>query len=74
MKMGATKIIGIILIVAGTLGLVYGGFSYTKDTSTAKLGPIEFEIQEKENVNVPIIVSVGAIGLGIFLLVAGRNK
>jgi hypothetical protein len=74
MKMGATKIIGIILIVAGTLGLVYGGFSYTKDTSTAKLGPIELEIQEKENVNVPIIVSVGAIGLGIFLLVSGRNK
>jgi hypothetical protein len=74
MKMGATKIIGIILIVAGTLGLVYGGFSYTKDTTTAKLGPIELKVQEKENVNVPIIVSVGAIGLGIFLLVVGRNK
>ena len=72
--MGATKIIGIILILAGTLGLVYGGFSYTKDTTTAKLGPIEIRTQEKENVNVPIIVSVGAIGIGIFLLVAGRNK
>ena len=72
--MDTTKIIGIILIVAGTLGLVYGGFSYTKDTTTAKLGPIELKVQEKENVNVPIIVSVGAIGVGIFLLVMGRKK
>ncbi len=72
--MGATKIIGIILIVAGVLGLIYGGFSYTKDTTTAKLGPIELKVQEKESVNVPIIVSVGGIALGIFLLLAGRNK
>lgn len=72
--MGATKIIGIVLIVLGALGLAYGGFSYTKETSSAKLGPLELKVQEKENVNVPIIVSVGAIGVGIFLLVAGRNK
>jgi len=72
--MGATKIIGIVLIVLGALGLAYGGFSYTKETSSAKLGPLELKVQEKESVNVPIIVSVGAIGVGIFLLVAGRNK
>ena len=72
--MGATKIIGIVLIVLGALGLAYGGFSYTKETSSAKLGPLELKVREKESVNVPIIVSVGAIGVGIFLLVAGRNK
>lgn len=72
--MNTTKIIGIALIVAGALGLLYGGFSYTKQTHSAKLGPIELKVQEKETVAVPIVVSAGAIALGVFLIVAGRNK
>lgn len=72
--MSTTKIIGILLIVAGALGLIYGGFSYTKETHSTKLGPIELNVQEKETVAVPIIVSAGVIALGVFLIVAGRNK
>jgi len=72
--MSTTKIIGILLIAAGVLGLIYGGFSYTKETHTAKLGPLAITVQEKETVIVPVILSVGAIGLGVFLIVAGRNK
>jgi len=69
-----TKIIGILLIAAGVLGLIYGGFSYTKETHTAKLGPLQLKVEEKETVVVPVIASVGAIALGVFLIVAGRNK
>jgi len=72
--MNPTKLIGIILIAAGALGLVYGGFSYTKETTGMKLGPIELKVQEKENVNVPLFVSAGAIAVGVFLLVAGGRK
>jgi len=72
--MNPTKIIGIILIVAGALGLAYGGFSYTKETTGVKLGPIELKVQEKETVNVPMIVSAGAIVVGVFLLVAVGRK
>jgi len=72
--MNPTKLIGIILISAGCLGLVYGGFSYTKQTSAVKLGPIELQIKEKEAVNVPLIVSAGAIAVGVFLLVAVGRK
>ena len=71
--MNPTKLIGIILIVAGGLGLAYGGFSYTKETTGMKMGPIELKVQEKENVNVPLAVSAGAIALGVFLLVLGRK-
>ena len=71
--MNPTKLIGIVLIAAGCLGLVYGGFSYTKETTGMKLGPIELKVQEKENVNVPLAVSAGAIALGVFLLVLGRK-
>lgn len=72
--MNPTKLIGIILIVAGALGLVYGGFSYTKETTGMKLGPIELKVEEKETVNVPLIVSAAAIAIGVFLLVAVGRK
>ena len=71
--MNPTKLIGIILIVAGGLGLAYGGFSYTRETTGMKLGPIELKVQEKENVSVPLAVSAGAIALGVFLLILGRK-
>ncbi len=72
--MNPTKLIGIILIVAGSLGLAYGGFSYTKETTGMKLGPIELKVEEKQNVNVPLIVSAAAIAVGVFLLVGVGRK
>jgi hypothetical protein len=72
--MSTTKIIGILLIMAGVLGLIYGGFSYTKETHTAQLGPLQLKVQEKETIMVPVIASVGALALGLFLIVAGKNK
>ncbi|OZA13730.1 MAG: hypothetical protein B7X94_01930 [Hydrogenophilales bacterium 17-62-8] len=66
--MNAIKLLGAALIVAGVLGLIYGGFTYTKDTHEAKLGPIEFTIKDRETVNVPIWAGVGALAAGVFLL------
>ncbi|HSL92139.1 MAG TPA: hypothetical protein VK863_05785, partial [Candidatus Limnocylindrales bacterium] len=67
--MNNVKVVAIILIVAGTLGLVYGGFSYTKETHDAKLGPLELSVKEKETVNIPVWAGVGAIAAGAVLLV-----
>ena len=72
--MNPTKLIGIILIVAGCLGLAYGGFSYTKDTTAVKLGPLELKVQERETVNVPLIISAGAVIIGVVLLVSVGRK
>ena len=72
--MNTTKIIGILLIMAGVLGLIYGGFTYTKETHTAQLGPLQLKVEEKETVMVPVIASVGALALGLFLIVGGKNK
>jgi multidrug transporter EmrE-like cation transporter len=69
--MNTVKLVGIVLIVAGLLGLAYGGFSYTKDTTAVKLGPIELSVKEKETVNVPIWAGIGAIVVGGLLLVVG---
>jgi hypothetical protein len=70
----AAKIVGIILIIAGVLGLVYQQFSFTRETAQAKLGPLELSVKEKETVNVPLWVSLGAIGVGVVLLVSGGRK
>ena len=72
--MNPIKLVGIALIVAGALGLAYGGFSYTKDTSAVKLGPIELSVKEKETVNVPMWAGIGAIVVGGLLLVGGGRK
>lgn len=72
--MNTTKIIAIVLIVAGVLGLLYGGFSYTKDTTAVKLGPIELSVKEKQTVNIPMWAGIGAIVVGGLLLVFGSKK
>ena len=72
--MNAVKILAILLIVAGALGLVYQQFSFTRETTQAKLGPLELSVKEKETVNVPLWVSIGAIGIGVVLLVTGGKK
>jgi multidrug transporter EmrE-like cation transporter len=73
-NMNAVKIAAIVLIVAGALGLGYGGFSYTKQTHDIKMGPIEMSVQEKETINVPVWAGVGAIAIGAALLLLGGRK
>jgi hypothetical protein len=72
--MNAVRIAAIALIAAGVLGLVYGSFSYTKESHEAKLGPIEFSVKDKETVNVPVWASVGAIAIGGVLLLWGGKR
>ncbi len=66
--MSGKKILGIILLAAGILALAYGGFSYTKDTHEAKLGPLQLEYKEKQHVNVPAWAGVAGIIVGGALL------
>ncbi len=72
--MNAVRMGAIALIVAGVLALAYGGFSYTKDTSQAKIGPIELSVSERRTVNVPMWAGVGAIVAGAVLLIVGGKK
>ena len=72
--MNATKIVAIVLIVAGVLGLLYGGFSYNKDTTAVKVGPIELSVKETQTVNIPMWAGIGAIVVGGLLLVLGSKK
>jgi hypothetical protein len=72
--MNALKIVALALIAAGVLGLMYGGFTYTKKTHEAKIGPLEMAVKEKETVDVPMWAGVGAIVVGAALLVVPGKK
>ena len=72
--MNALKLVAVTLIAAGVLALVYGSFSYTKDTTAVKIGPLELSVKEKETVNVPVWAGVGAIVVGGLLLAWGSKK
>ncbi len=72
--MNAARIVGLILIVAGIAALGVGGFSLTKETHQAKIGPLELSVKEKQNVNFPAWAGVAAIVVGGALLVFGGKK
>ena len=72
--MNAVRLIAVLLIVAGVVGLIYQQFSFTKETTQAKIGPLELTLKEKETVNVPLWASLGAIGVGVVMLVSGGRR
>lgn len=71
--MDALKILALILIVGGGLGLAYGGFTYTKETHTTDIGPLHLEVKDRQHVNVPLWIGLAAlIGGGLLLVVPRR--
>lgn len=67
------RILGVVVLVAGILALVYGGFSYTKATHDAKIGPLEISVAEKQQVNVPLWAGVALAVVGGGLLLSGKK-
>ena len=68
-----TKIAAVVLVAAGALGLAVGGFTYTKETHEAQLGPIELSVEEKGTVNIPVWLGAGALIAGVLLLVVRKK-
>lgn len=67
--MDGRKLAALLLIVAGVLGLAYGGFTYTRETHETKIGPIELTVKDRETVNIPAWAGAGALIAGVLLLV-----
>lgn len=72
--MNAVKMMAIVLIVAGVMGLMYGGFDYTKETTKATLGPIELSVKDNKTVNIPVWAGIGMIVLGGVLVLSDSRK
>jgi len=72
--MSPMKIAGIVLIVAGALGLFYGRFSFNKETHEAHVGSFQMTMHDRETVNIPVWVGAGAIVAGGLMLVVPRRR
>ena len=72
--MGLQRVFGIIFLVVGALGLAYGGFTYTKETHKASIGPLKLSVDEKETVNIPLSVGIGFLVVGGLLLLIPRKQ
>jgi hypothetical protein len=71
--MNPLKIVAIVLILAGAAALAFGGFSFTKETHKAEIGPIKLSVTEKENVNIPLWAGIAAIVAGVVMLVIPKK-
>ena len=70
--MSITRILGIVLLVAGTLGLLYGHFDYTKETHEGQFGPFRFSVTKKETAVIPSWASIMVMVAGVVLLVVRK--
>jgi hypothetical protein len=72
--MNPVKLIALVLLIGGALALAYGGFSYTQNTTVAKVGPISINAEEKHTVNIPLWAGIGGIVVGGLLLAVGGGR
>ena len=68
------RALGPILLIAGLLAAVYGGFWYTRHETKAQIGPVTLKVEERERVNIPLWAGVGAIVVGALILVLPRRS
>ncbi len=62
------KVLGVVLLVLGILGVVYGGFSYPRERAGAQIGPVHVHVTEREHVNVPLWAGVLVSVVGVALI------
>jgi len=67
--MNATKLVAIVLIAAGVLGLIYHGFTYTRSGHETHIGSLQLAVRHHDTVIIPDWLGAGAIALGVVLLV-----
>lgn len=72
--MNRTKIVAILLMAGGILGLAYGGFTYTEDTHEASIGSLSLSIDDKRRVNIPVWAGVGMLLVGGLMFANVRKR
>ena len=72
--MGVKRLVGVVLIVVGILGVVYGGFTYTSKEKAAEIGPVEIQVEKENKVNVPMWAGVVVLVAGVVLVSTGGKR
>jgi hypothetical protein len=69
-----TNIIGIILIVLGVVGLIYGGITYTSSKNVVDLGSVQLKVDQKKEIPLSPFFGAGAVAVGVILMLVGRRR
>ena len=72
--MTGSRWLGLLLIILGVVGLVYGGITYTRERHEVDLGPLQVNVEEKESIPIPPVLGGLAIAAGVIVLVLGGRK
>jgi hypothetical protein len=72
--MNAIRMLSLVALIVGVLGIGYGGFSYTSESTVAKLGPLELKAEEEKRVNLPLWAGVALVVVGGGALVLAGRK
>ena len=67
------KVLGIVLVVLGVLGLAYGGISWTKRDKVIDIGPVQVTHDETERLPLPPIVGGICLAAGVVLLMSSSR-
>lgn len=62
------RMIGILLIVIGVVGVVWGGVTYIKDRDTTHIGPVDIVVESKDRISIPPAFGVAALVVGGLLV------
>ncbi len=71
--MNGLKLLGLVLLIAGILALVYGGFTWTQETHEADLGPLSVSLEDRERIDIPVWAGVATCVVGAGLILFGRG-
>ena len=72
--MNITTIIGIVLIVLGVVGLIYGGITYTSSKNVVDLGSVQLKVDQKKEIPLSPFFGAGAVAVGVILMLVGRRR
>lgn len=68
------KIVGVVLVLLGIAGLVYGGIDYTRRRTVLEIGTFKATAVEHETLPIPPIVGGIAVVAGLIVLVAPERR
>lgn len=72
--MNITTIIGIVLIVLGVVGLIYGGITYTSSKNVVDLGSVQLKVDHQKTIPLSPIAGATAVAVGVILMIVGRRR
>lgn len=72
--MNIITIIGVILVVLGVVGLIYGGITYTTSRNVVDVGSMHVQVDQNKQVPLSPIAGAVAVAIGVILIIVGRRR